>query len=155
MHQSNTLDVGMDVHQESMAVAYVANEYGAEVVSLGTIGTRPCDLDALIRTRHSKSQHLGFIVEAGPCGYWLACDLAKQGYVCWVVAPSRIPTKAGDRVNTDRRDTVSRTSVGRRRCDCVTGTANSGRVAHTPIQSWSPAPENGRPTGGPSPSRSP
>ena len=49
MHQSNTLYVGMDVHQESMAVASVANEDGAEVVSLGTIGTRPCDLDGLIR----------------------------------------------------------------------------------------------------------
>jgi transposase len=28
----------------------------------------------------------------------------KQGYVCWVVAPSLIPTKPGDRVKTDRRD---------------------------------------------------
>src|SRR5262245_21228837 len=28
----------------------------------------------------------------------------KKGYVCWVVAPAFIPTKAGDRVKTDRRD---------------------------------------------------
>ena len=70
MHQSSTLDVGMDVHQESIAVAYVAKEYGAEVVSLGSIGTRPCDIDRLIRKRHSKSQHLVFVYEAGPCGYW-------------------------------------------------------------------------------------
>src|SRR5437879_12340689 len=28
----------------------------------------------------------------------------KQGYVCWVVAPSLIPKKPGDRVKTDRRD---------------------------------------------------
>jgi hypothetical protein len=60
MHQSNTLYVGMDVHKESIAVASVANEYGAEVVSLGTIGTRPCDLVALIRKLHSKSQPLVF-----------------------------------------------------------------------------------------------
>jgi hypothetical protein len=32
MHQSNTLYVGMGVHKESMAVAYVANEYGADGV---------------------------------------------------------------------------------------------------------------------------
>jgi hypothetical protein len=29
----------MDLHKESIAVAYVAKEYGAEVVSLGSIGT--------------------------------------------------------------------------------------------------------------------
>jgi hypothetical protein len=52
MRQSNTLYVGMDVHKESIAVAYVANESGAEVVSLGAIGTRQCDLDALIPPAH-------------------------------------------------------------------------------------------------------
>jgi transposase len=30
----------------------------------------------------------------------------KKGDVCWVVAPSWIPTKAGDRVKTDRRDAL-------------------------------------------------
>jgi transposase len=106
MHQPRTLDVGMDVHQESIAVAYVAKEYGAEVVSLGRIGTRQCDIDRRIRTLHAKSKHLVFVYEAGPCGYWLYRDLTKKGYVCWVVAPSLIPKKAGDRVPTDRRDAV-------------------------------------------------
>lgn len=32
--------------------------------------------------------------------------LTKTGYVCWVVAPALIPTKAGDRVKTDRRDAM-------------------------------------------------
>ena len=58
----------MDVHKESIAVAYVAKEYGAEVVSLGSIGTRQCDIDMLIRKLHSKSKHLVFVYEAGPCG---------------------------------------------------------------------------------------
>ena len=49
MPQSRTLYVGMDVHKESIAVAYVAQEHGAEVVSLGPIGTRQCDIDKLIR----------------------------------------------------------------------------------------------------------
>jgi hypothetical protein len=40
MHQSRTLSIGWDVHKESMAVAYVAQEHHADVVSLGTIGTR-------------------------------------------------------------------------------------------------------------------
>jgi transposase len=48
MTQSSTLYVGLDVHKESIAVAYVAQDHGAEVISLGTIGTRQCDIDKLI-----------------------------------------------------------------------------------------------------------
>jgi transposase len=106
MSQSSTLYVGMDVHKESIAVAYVAQEYGADVVSLGTVGTRQCDIDKLIRRLQSKSQQLGFVYEAGPCGYWLYRYLKKKGYTCWVVAPSLIPKKTGDRVKTDRRDAM-------------------------------------------------
>ena len=43
MHQSRTLYVGRDVHKESIAVASVAKDHGAEVISLGTFGTRQCD----------------------------------------------------------------------------------------------------------------
>ena len=58
MHQSSTLYVGMDVHKEAIPVAYVATEHDAEVISLGTFGTRPCDIDTLIRKRPSKAKHL-------------------------------------------------------------------------------------------------
>jgi hypothetical protein len=44
MSQSSTLYVGMDVHKESIAVAYVAQAHGAEVISLGTVGTRQCGI---------------------------------------------------------------------------------------------------------------
>jgi transposase len=106
MPQSTTLYVGMDVHKESIAVAYVAQDHGAEVVYLGTVGTRQCDLDKLIRQLRSKSNHLVFVYEAGPCSSWLYRYLTKKGHVCWVVAPSLIPKKAGDRIKTDRRDAV-------------------------------------------------
>src|SRR5215510_1804098 len=106
MSQSSTLSVGMDVHKESIAVAYVAQAHGAEVVSLGTVGTRQCDIDKLIRQLQSKSQQLVFVYDAGPCGSWLSRDLTKKGYPCWGVAPSLIPKKAGDRVKTDRRDAM-------------------------------------------------
>jgi transposase len=104
MPQSSTLYIGLDVHKESIAVAYVFGEPAAEVVYLGTIGTRQCDIDQLIRKLQSKCQRLLFVYEAGPCGYWLYRYLTKKGYVCWVVAPSLIPKKAGNRVKTDRRD---------------------------------------------------
>jgi transposase len=106
MPESTTLYVGMDVHKESIAVAYIARDHDAQVIYLGTIGTRQADIDQLIRQLHSKAKHLVFVYEAGPCGYWLYRYLSKKGYVCWVVAPSLIPKKAGDRVKTDRRDAV-------------------------------------------------
>jgi transposase len=106
MRQSSTLYVGLDVHKDSIAVAYVAKDHHAEVIYLGTIGTRQCDLDQLIRKLQSKARHLVFVYEAGPCGYWLYRYLTKKGQRCWVVAPSLIPKKAGDRVKTDRRDAV-------------------------------------------------
>jgi hypothetical protein len=45
MSQSRTRFIGMDVHKETMAVAYIAQDSGAAVTSLGTMGTRPCDMD--------------------------------------------------------------------------------------------------------------
>ena len=67
--QSRTLCIGLDVHQETIAVAYSAQDYGAAVTSLGTMGTRQCDIEHRIRTMPSKAHHLIFVSEAGPCGY--------------------------------------------------------------------------------------
>jgi transposase len=106
MPHASTLDVGLDVHQDSIAVASVATDHDAEVIDLGTSGTRPCDSDQLVRTLQAQAKHLVFIYAAGPCGDWLYGDLTKHGQVGWVIAPSRMPTKAGDRVNTDRREAV-------------------------------------------------
>lgn len=107
MNQSTTkLFVGLDVHKDSIAVAYAADQRDAEVVSLGTIGTRQHDIDKLVRNLVSRGRELCFVYEAGPCGYWLYRYLTKKGYACCVVAPSLIPKKSGVRVKTDRRDAV-------------------------------------------------
>jgi transposase len=113
MSQSSTLFIGMDVHKDSIAVAYVAQDHGAEVTYLGSIGTRQCDIDQLIRKMQSKAKHLIFVYEAGPCGYWLYRYLSKKDHDCWVVAPSLIPKKPGDRVKTDRRDAVQLARLAR------------------------------------------
>ena len=55
----------------------------------------------------SKSTHLLFVSEAGPCGDWLSRSLTTKGHVCWVVAPSLSPTKPGERVKTHRRDAIT------------------------------------------------
>jgi transposase len=104
MQQSSTLSIGMDVHKDSIAVAYVAPDHGAEVTSLGALGTRQCDIDQRVRTMPSKATPLIFVDDAGPGGDWLDRDRTTNGYDGWGVAPAWIPHTPGDRVNTDRRD---------------------------------------------------
>jgi transposase len=113
MSQSTTLFGGMDVHKETIAVAYVAQEHAADVTYLGTIGTRQCAMDQRIRKRPSKAQHLLCIYEAGPCGYWLYRYLQQKDDACGVVAPSLMPKQAGARVKTDRRDAVQLARLAR------------------------------------------
>jgi transposase len=92
---SKTLYVGLDVHKESIAVGDAPEDRGAEVVSLGAIGTRQCDIDKLVRELQSTGARLVFVYEAGPCGYWLYRYLTRKGLSCHVVAPSLIPRKPG------------------------------------------------------------
>jgi transposase len=104
---SKTLFVGVDVHKDTIAVAYAAEDRGTEVVSLGIIGTRQCDIDKRIRKLESNGATRAIAEEAGPCGYWLYRYLTRGGLSCSVVAPSLIPRKPGERGKTDRRDAVA------------------------------------------------
>jgi transposase len=71
MSQSRTLFIGMDGHKDAMAVAYVAQDHGAEVTYRGAIGTRQCAIAQLIRNMPSQATHLLCVYAAGPCGSWL------------------------------------------------------------------------------------
>ena len=93
--------VGMDVHAETIAVA-VAEGRG-EVRSLGIIPNRPEAVRRLLK-KLGGSQPLKVCYEAGPTGYALYWQLAALGVHCDVIAPTLVPTKAGDRIKTDRRD---------------------------------------------------
>jgi transposase len=71
MARDSTLFIGVAVHTETIVVASGAEEREAEVVFLGTIGTRQCDIDKLIRKLQAKGQTRHLVYEAGPCGYGL------------------------------------------------------------------------------------
>lgn len=93
--------VGLDVHAETIAVAVA--ETGGEVRSLGSI---PNKLES-VRKMIGKLAPIGTLkccYEAGPTGYVLYWQLTQLGVACEVIAPSLVPSKAGDRVKTDRRD---------------------------------------------------
>jgi hypothetical protein len=86
MSPSRPLFIGMDVHHDSIAVAYVAQAHGAEGTYLGSIGPRQGDLDHLLRKMQAKANHLIFVYEAGPCGYWLYRYPMNKGSDCWAIA---------------------------------------------------------------------
>lgn len=93
--------VGLDVHAETIAVA-VAEPDGT-VRELGQIRNRPEAVRKLIAKLGPAAQ-LRVCYEAGPTGYPLYWQLSALGVHCDVIAPSLVPTKAGDRVKTDRKD---------------------------------------------------
>jgi transposase len=107
LQQPSTRYVGLDVDHDASAVASVVQDHGAAVVSRGHIGTRPGDLDQLIRRLPSTRPPLGLVDAAGPGGDWRDRDLTHNGHGCWVVAPALLPPKPGDRVKTTRRDAIN------------------------------------------------
>jgi transposase len=93
--------VGLDVHADSIAIA-VAEPGRSEPAQLAVV---PNDTAILLK-RLRKLGRLKCCYEAGPTGFGLQRDLSAAGIECIVVAPSLVPSKAGDRVKTDKRDAV-------------------------------------------------
>ena len=106
MSKATPVFVGLDVHKETISVAYAAGQSTAPPQFVGEIGTRQYDVDKLIRRLQVRSSALVFAYEAGPSGYRLHRYLTSKGLDCRVVAPSLIPKRPGDRVKNDRRDAV-------------------------------------------------
>ncbi len=93
--------IGLDVHADTIAVAVA--EPDGEVRSLGIIPNRAESVRKLMK-RLGPAETLRVCYEAGPTGYVLYWQLTGLGVACEVIAPTLIPTMAGDRVKTDRRD---------------------------------------------------
>jgi transposase len=103
--------VGLDAHAESTAIA-VADAGRAAPRFVGTVGPRIVELTKALG-KLGEPHSLCVVYEAGPCGYALARQLARLGYRCEVVAPSRIPRRPGERVKTDRRDALNLAGLAR------------------------------------------
>ena len=97
--------VGLDVHKETIAVSVA--ESAGEVRFFGEIANTPAAMARLVGQLKGGGAVLSFCYEAGPCGYGIHRQLLELKQNCQVVAPSLIPKKPGDRVKTDRRDSLS------------------------------------------------
>ena len=99
--------VGLDVHKETIAVALAEAGARVEAREYGKIANTPATVKALAAKLSRAGSALRFCYEAGPCGYGIQRQLTLPGHECVVVAPSLIPRKPGDRIKTDRRDTIN------------------------------------------------
>lgn len=106
MNNDSIIFIGLDTHKSFIQVATLQEQRGAKPEHLGRIKSNKSALIKLAQQLQSKypKATLHFIYEAGPCGYWTYRLLTSLGHCCYVIAPSLIPKKSGDRVKTDKRD---------------------------------------------------
>ena len=97
--------VGLDVHKETIAVS-IADSTGGEARYFGEIANTTVAVEKLVKQLKKGGAALSFCYEAGPCGYVVYRQLRGLKQDCMVVAPSLIPRKPGDRIKTDRRDSL-------------------------------------------------
>lgn len=108
MNKHSILFIGLDTHKEFNEVAYIEEHRGAQPVHLGRVSSSKVAVQKLVRQFESKysGATLHFVYEAGPCGYWIYRLITSLGHCCYVVAPSLIPKKPGEKIKTDKRDAL-------------------------------------------------
>jgi transposase len=96
--------VGLDVSKEKIAVA-IAEEGRQEPRYWGMIPHTSGAVKKLMKKLGSP-ENLRVCYEAGPTGYPLYRLFLALGIHCEVIAPSLIPQRPGERIKTDRRDSL-------------------------------------------------
>jgi transposase len=93
---------GLDVDKRSISATFSDHQGSQKSVRM------PYSAEHLLNhvRKHFGDQKVAFAYEAGPTGYGLYDGLVAQGYPCLIAAPSMIPKAPGQRVKTNRLDSV-------------------------------------------------
>jgi transposase len=99
--RSAQVSIGIDVHQWSWHVTALVED---EKVFSGAIPAEYAALTGLLG--RFEDCELRAAYEAGPCGFGLFDALERDGVRCIVTPPSLMPMEIGNRVKTNRRDSL-------------------------------------------------
>lgn len=102
-HKMNTIFVGLDVHKETISIYGFHAKTGEILVETSLRNDTPKVIDLLKSLKRGRAK-IQVCYEAGCLGFGLQREITERGIHCDVIAPSRIPRTAGDRIKTDRRD---------------------------------------------------
>jgi transposase len=93
---------GLDVDKRSISVTFIDHEGFLKSMRM------PYSVDHLVNhvRKHYGERKVVFAYEAGPTGYGLYDGLVVQQYPCLIASPSMIPKAPGQRVKTNRLDSV-------------------------------------------------
>jgi hypothetical protein len=80
MSQSSTLYIGLDVHKDSMAVAYIAQAHGAEVISLGVI---KAELDDDLPSQVAVHLYGPSVAGSAACRRDCSAESSGEGFDGW------------------------------------------------------------------------
>jgi transposase len=101
-YKAKTIYIGIDMHKLSWRITAMADN---EVVMACTL-SRPTYKAFKNMLHKFNGSTIRVAYEAGPGGFELYDQLTGDGIECIVTPPSLIPTESGNRVKTDKKDSV-------------------------------------------------
>jgi len=103
-----TYYIGLDVHKETIAIAYTFFGSRSKAAYHGECGGSNLAIEGALRKLAkklgTKFKELKVCYEAGPTGFVLARRLRILGLECAVMSPSKTERKPNEKVKTDRKD---------------------------------------------------
>jgi transposase len=93
---------GLDVDKKSISVSFTDHQGFLKSMRM------PYSVEHLVNhvRKHYGDKKVAFAYEAGPTGYGLYDGLVAQQYPCLIASPSMIPKAPGQRVKTNRLDSM-------------------------------------------------
>ena len=105
---TKTYYIGLDVHKETIAIAYALGGTREDAVYHGECGGSVLSAERSLRKLAEKLgvefKDLKVCYEAGPTGFVLGRRLISLGLDCVLMSPSKTERKPNEKIKTDKRD---------------------------------------------------